>query len=79
MDNWIKCSDELPKINSNTTYGDSIYILIAIPEGNRLRTIPARWVKTKVRGKFVERFEWNHRICPWNPIYWMYLPEPPLI
>lgn len=78
MSEWNLCSEKLPTFEDQQNSYQSREMLITIPQGNKLITIAADWVRTTVRGKRVERWEWKHRICPWKPVHWMELPNPPM-
>lgn len=78
MSKWNLCSEKLPTFEDQQTKFQFRNMLITIPQENGLKTLPAAWVRTVVRGKQVERWEWNGRICPWEPVHWMELPNPPM-
>lgn len=79
MDNWIKCSDRQPKLN-DFEYAAKRYIVSYPSYRNELDVTAMVYRRTKVRGKLVERWEWNDRIAAnalAEPLFWMEFPKPP--
>lgn len=77
MSRWNLCSEMMPRFKDEKSEYSKREMLITIPQGDKLKVVAAHWVKTTVKGKRVERWEWRDRICPWEPIHWSELPSPP--
>ena len=65
---WIPCSERLPKTKSWRTY-----FIVTTKTGF---TTAAEWENTTIRGKEVSRWIWYDKICPFDVIAWMPLPAP---
>ncbi len=53
------------------------YITMTNASGKNNGVIAQKFVKTTIRGKPVERWEWCGRVSPWTVTHYMHLPEPP--
>ena len=74
IDNWTKVEDGLPELPDGT-YA-SVHCLVTIISSGKPATLAMDYVRTTVRGKKVERWEWMNRISPWEVLGWMYFPKP---
>lgn len=71
---WIKCSERMPSLGE----GRIVMIETLLGVIDCKTVIPVRYVRTEVRGKSVERWEWlSGCVCHDNITHWMPLPEPP--
>lgn len=70
---WIPCGERLPSKEECGEYGNEFLVTVKATDPT---TMDMRYVHTTVRGKDVERWEWQGRISPWNVIAWRPLPEP---
>lgn len=70
---WIKCSERMPELNEGRF---SMRVLLTVIDCKNV--MPMKYVRTEVRGKSVERWEWfTGNVCRDNITHWMPLPEPP--
>lgn len=80
MMEWIKCADEQPKLPGDFDYIGRSFIVAYPGYQGELQVTNMTYQRTKVRGKRIERWEWNDRIAAnaiGEPLYWMPLPAPP--
>ena len=68
---WISVKDRLPKTDKEY-YSRKTYIVSTVHG----YVLAMEYVNKPIRGKMVERWEWNGRISPWEVTYWMPMPEP---
>jgi hypothetical protein len=71
---WVKCSDQLPEIPCGVNKSVTVICCWGDKPGNVAEMI---FVRRELRGKTVERFEWNSRLSTWEVTHWMPLPLPP--
>lgn len=72
--NWIKVDDRLPEIPKDA-YGQ-VKVIGAWKNGNEWQWAEFTWAERKVRGRTVQRFEWNGRINTFPITHWA-IPTPP--
>lgn len=72
---WVKLLDAKPIIPDG--WSQSVCVLASWDSENG-EALEMMFERRTIRGKTVERFEWQGRISPWVITHWMYLPSAPI-